>query len=179
MAWHLRTRNTEVRELLPELLYLLEGGTSCCGTSRPNADNMVISFLFREFIEGKPFAELIGEHTKLWQEEGVLTDKLRIEVWNNLSQGVFWLGYYGLAIMDLKFDNVKVRTDGPQRGKIAFIDTGHGHTFARSKPQAEPDSQPALLTRKSTSFSMACSALERKDGAKAAKRLPKRNLLLL
>ena len=182
MSWHARTRNTEVRELLPELLYLLDGGTSCCGTSRPNAGNKVISFLLREFIQGKTFAELISEHKKRWQEEGVLTDKLRIEVWNPLSQGVFWLGHYGLAIMDLKFDNVMVRTDGPHRGKIAFIDTGHGHTFARTKPQAggpEPDSQPALLTRRSTSVSMVCSALERKVGVEAVKLLPKRNLFLL
>ena len=35
--------------------------------------------------------------------------------------------------MNIKFENVMLQTDGQHKGTIAFLDTGLGHTFPRSK----------------------------------------------
>jgi hypothetical protein len=153
LAWHNRTQRFPVKIFLPAPFYLMEGGTSCLGTSRPDKDGKVFSFLFEEFIEGHTLVSLLGEHKQKWQKEGVLTEKMRFEMFNSLSQGVFWLGYFGLAVMDLKFDNVMVRTTGPNQGTIVVIDTGFGHVFPRSNKidSHSADPNPTLLNRRCTS----------------------------
>ena len=162
MAWHRRTQRSPVQGLVPKPLYLMAGGTSCLGTSIPDTAGLVFSFLFEEFIEGDTLNSLMDEHRKCWQETGVLTEKMRLTMFNPLSHGVFLLGHYGLAIMDLKSDNVIVRKTGPLQGTIVFTDLGLGHTFACSKAtpiqSTSPDSHPTLLNRRCTSCAL--SALE-------------------
>ena len=166
MLWHQRTRNTEIKSLIPEPCYLLDGGTSCLGISKPNAEDRVFSFLFIEFIEGLTFSKLRDQHSK-WQDEGIFTDALRLEMFNPLSQGVCLLGFFGLSILNIKFENVMMRTNGPHKGTIAFLNTGHGHTFTRSsemKSQQDTKGQPTLLNRR-------CTSQMRSSGAKKARRL--------
>jgi hypothetical protein len=77
IAWQRRTKRTPVRLLLPEPRFLMAGGTSCLGTSKPDAKGFVYSFLLEEFVEGVALTDLVKEHRQLWQETGALTDKLR------------------------------------------------------------------------------------------------------
>jgi hypothetical protein len=178
IAWQRRTKRTPVRLLLPEPRFLMAGGTSCLGTSKPDAKGFVYSFLLEEFVEGVALTDLVKEHRQLWQETGALTDKLRLEIFNTLSHGVSVLAHFGLYIGDIKFDNVILRTSGQHKGTISFIDNTLGHTFTRSMQYSEKDwdagqKQPALLTRKCTSM-----ALAQVDGPGARKLLPKNNLFL-
>jgi hypothetical protein len=159
ILWYRRTRKSEIESLLPAPCYLLGGGTSCIGTSKPNQDNKVLAFLFEEFIQGVPLTDLIWEHKKSWQEDGVLHDKLRLGLFNPLYQGVFWLGHFGLAIMGINSDNVMMRTEGPLKGRIAFVNLSLGHTFKSNKGMKsqldnsqDSNGQPALLTRRCTSI---------------------------
>ena len=172
LAWHQRTQRFPIKTFLPAPLYLMEGGTSCFGTSRPDKDGKVFSFLFEEFIEGHTLVSLLDEHKQKWQAEGVLTEKMRFEMFNSLSQGVFWLSYFGLAVMDLKFDNVMVRKTGPNQGTIVIINTGLGHVFPRSNKidSHSADPNPPLLNRRCTSKELSDPNCH---SAKATKSRPK------
>ena len=154
IVWHRRTRNSEIACLIPAPCYLMEGGTSCIGTSSQNENGKVLTFLFEEFIEGVPLTDLIGEHRRSWQEDGVLHDKLRLELFNPLYQGVFWLHYFGVADMAISAHNVMMRTEGTLKGTIAFVGLCRGHIFTRSKQMRSQDSnaEPALLNRRCTSL---------------------------
>jgi hypothetical protein len=181
MAWQRRTQCNPVQSLIPAPLYLMADGTSCLGTSGPDADGNVFSFLFEEWIEGVTFSDLVAGHKKLWQENGTFPDNLnlRLEMFNPLSHGVFVFAHNSLAIMNINFDNVMCRTTGPLKGTIAFIETGLGHTFTRSLQSVldtNGQPQPDLLNRRCTSLAL-CAA--EGSGAKAVKRLPKGNLLQL
>jgi hypothetical protein len=160
-AWDRRTHRSDVNGLLPKLLYLFARGTSCLGTSRPDKDGKVFVFLLQEFIDGETLNMHIGVHKKRWQQEGTLSEDLRLNILQPLSQGVFCLCHFDLACMDIKFDNIIVRKNGQDQGKMVFIDMGLGHTFTRSceLPNAQGDAYPCLLNRRCSSIAL--STLER------------------
>jgi hypothetical protein len=115
--------------------------------------------MFEEFVEGSTFMHLVDEHKKIWQEQGLLTEKLRLVMFNLPCQALFWLEYYGIAVLDIKPDNMILRNDG----SLAIIDHDLGHAFPRRQEkgshrhQTDNQEHPELLNRRCTSLYLARS----------------------
>ena len=162
MVWEQRTKRSPFRPLLPGLRHVLQGGRSCCGNSSPDEEGKVFSFMFEEFIEGEAFSDRIVEHRERWQQQGIFTDKLRLDMFNLPCQALFWLQHYNLSIMDIKPDNIIFRTSGENKGTITIVDTDLGHAFPSTASMQEMGYRTedqgqavALLNRRCTSVALA------------------------
>jgi len=125
--WHKAMRQHTFVGLLPKPCEVLDDGVFF-GHSRPNKDGRVVPFLICEYIP-RSFSEVAGMHREHWQESKLLTDSLRVQVLQPISQGLFWAQHNGrmmLIFRDLKPENVRFREDG----SMAVVDLGSSATFS-------------------------------------------------
>ena len=119
--WGNKMRNHAFKTLLPEPHSYLAKGASFHGHSLPNQEGKVLVFLLCELIPLK-FTDTAAKHTEDWQQSGTFHDKLRLNIILPLFQALFWAERKGLYLMDVKPDNLGLRSDGT----LAFLDVGQG-----------------------------------------------------
>jgi hypothetical protein len=90
-------RKHEFKDIFPEPMFILDGGTSFFGTTVADSRGRVIPFLICEFII-EDFWDAVSSHGANWQERGLLPDDLRLKVFCPLHQALYYAHDNGFAI---------------------------------------------------------------------------------
>jgi serine/threonine protein kinase len=149
LAAHEHMRKHEFKDIFPEPMFILDGGTSFFGTTVADSRGRVIPFLICEFII-EDFWGAVSSHGANWQERGLLPDDLRLKVFCPLHQALYYAHDNGFAISDLKPDSVRWR----KNGRPVFTALGLGHWFGTVKSSNgqlsahSAQEGPCLLSRK-------------------------------